>query len=131
MTRIDFDRFRRCFTPGTILQNGYGATETRTISQSLLVHGSDFRGNIVPVGGPVDGKAVLLLGENGHEAAPGETGEIAVRSRYLSPGYWRRPELTQAAFRDSPSGERLYYTGDVALVSKTDAFFIWDGRTRR
>jgi acyl carrier protein len=42
-------------------------------------------------------------------------GEIAVRSRYLSPGYWRQPDLTQATFRPDPTGgpERLYLTGDL------------------
>jgi AMP-binding enzyme/Phosphopantetheine attachment site/AMP-binding enzyme C-terminal domain len=46
---------------------------------------------------------------------PGETGEIAIRSRYLALGYWRRTELTRAKFladcRD-PS-LRTYLTGDL------------------
>jgi acyl carrier protein len=45
-------------------------------------------------------------------------GEIAVRSRYLSPGYWRRPDLTEATFLPDPKGsdERIYLTGDVGRM---------------
>ena len=41
--------------------------------------------------------------------------EIAVRSRYLAAGYWRRPDLTAQRFLDDPErpGTRLYRTGDV------------------
>ena len=48
-------------------------------------------------------------------SAPDDIGEIAIRSRYLSPGYWRRPDLTAAAFRPDPAGgpERIYRTGDL------------------
>src|SRR6185436_10888240 len=99
VTRLDFDRFRRFFPRGSILQNGYGATETRTISQFLLTHETQFPGDIVPVGWPVDGKTVLVLTGEGRVAAPGQPGEIVVRSRYLSPGYWRRPDLTRGAFQ--------------------------------
>jgi aspartate racemase len=119
VTRADFDRFRRHFAEGAVLQNGYGATETRTISQFLLTHETQFAGNIVPVGRPVAGKTVLLQDAEGRVAGPGEAGEIVVRSRYLSPGYWRRPELTREAFRDAGSDgeERSYRTGDVGVWS--------------
>ena len=38
-----------------------------------------------------------------------------MRSKYLSPGYWRRPDLTEKAFRPDPerADERLYFTGDL------------------
>jgi len=58
---------------------------------------------------------VLLLDEDGTAVRPDDIGEIAIRSRYLSPGYWRRPDLTAAAFRPDPAGgpERIYRTGDL------------------
>ena len=59
---------------------------------------------------------MLLLDEEGREAAPGEAGEIAVRSRYLSLGYWRDPERTAAAFETLPNGEVLYRTGDLGRL---------------
>jgi hypothetical protein len=53
---------------------------------------------VLPVGYPVAGSEILLLDEHGREVGPGEVGEIAVRSRYLALGYWRRPELTAEKF---------------------------------
>jgi len=41
-----------------------------------------------------------------------------VRGEYLSPGYWRDPERTRAAFRPDPAGgtARIYATGDHGAV---------------
>jgi hypothetical protein len=83
----------------------------------------------VPVGYPAPGKKVLLLDENGHEVGPGEMGEIAVKSRFLSVGYWRKPELTNAKFLADPNGddERTYLTGDLGRLLP-DGFLIHVGR---
>ena len=45
----------------------------------------------------------------------GAVGEMAIRSRYLSPGHWRRPDLTESTFTadtDDPD-LRTYRTGDL------------------
>jgi hypothetical protein len=95
-----------------------GPTETGTIRRHFIDH--DWHGDDgkVPVGDPVADKDVLLLDEGGAPVADGEIGEIAVRSRYLAVGYWRRPDLTAAAFRKDPEGgpERLYLTGDLGVM---------------
>jgi len=72
-------------------------------------------GHVLPVGYPAEDKEILLLDEDGAEVGGDAVGEIAVRSRFLSPGYWRRPDLTAAAFRPDPAGgpERIYRTGDL------------------
>ena len=41
---------------------------------------------------------VLILDENLNPLPPGSTGQIAAQSRFLSPGYWRRPERTAQSF---------------------------------
>jgi len=66
-------------------------------------------------GYPIDGTEILLLNDEGKEVAQGEAGEITVRSRFLSPGYWRRPDLTAKKFRADPKGDglRVYHTGDL------------------
>ena len=58
------------------------------------------------------------LDDHGQQVDCQSVGEIAVRSRYLSPGYWRRPALTQAKFLfDSQSEDvRTYLTGDVGRL---------------
>jgi acyl carrier protein len=61
---------------------------------------------------------VLLLDDDGKETAANQIGEMSVRSRYLSPGYWRRPELSQTKFLPDPNGgeERNYRTGDLGVM---------------
>jgi non-ribosomal peptide synthetase component E (peptide arylation enzyme) len=61
---------------------------------------------------------VMLVDDAGMPAEPGEVGEIVVKSRYLSLGYWRRPELTERTFRPDPRGGqgRLYATRDLGRV---------------
>lgn len=113
--RGDIELYRAHFPPGCILQNALATTETRVISQYFVTHEKRIEGGLVPVGYPVEGKEVLLLDEAGRAAGVDEAGEIVVRSRYLSPGYWRRPDLTQAAFSPDPDGGdcRVYRTGDL------------------
>ena len=114
--RSDHERFCRWAPEGCLLQNGYGSTETRTISHYLLAHDSDFPGNVIPVGWPVERKTVVLQAENGDPAPAGEPGEITVESDFLSSGYWRRPELTAQVFYQNPvTGSRVYKTGDLGM----------------
>ena len=49
---------------------------------------------------------------------PATPGEIVVTSRYLSPGYWRRDDLTHARFRlvGPATDERAYFTGDLGRM---------------
>jgi fatty-acyl-CoA synthase len=49
-----------------------------------------------------------LVGENGADAAPGEPGEMWVRSQTLFSGYWKNDDATRLAF-----AEGWYHTGDV------------------
>jgi acyl carrier protein len=41
---------------------------------------------------------------------------MVIESRYLSPGYWRQPEQTRAAFENIADGRRRYYTGDLGRL---------------
>ena len=74
---------------------------------------------MVPVGYPVEDMDVLILDESGNELGVNQVGEIAVRSRYLSPGYWQRPDLTAAAYRDDPNcgANRIFRTGEWGRLS--------------
>ena len=65
----------------------------------------------------------LILDEDRQPLPPGETGEIAVKSRYIASGYWRRDDLTRAAFiRDRDDARiRTYLTGDLGLISADGA----------
>src|SRR5262249_39928117 len=96
--RRDVELFRRHFPPPCVLFNGLRITEAGAVVRLAIDHATPITGDVVPVGYPHEDVQVLLLDEAGREVADGEVGEIAVRGPYLSPGYWRRPDLTAAAF---------------------------------
>ena len=125
----DVKRFQRHFSPYCVLVHAMGPTETFTIRRHFIGHDWHSSDSKIPVGYAVPDKEVLLLNEKGNEVGADEIGEIAVRSKYLALGYWRRPDLTEAAFIPDPRGgdERLYLTGDLGLM-RPDGCLIHMGR---
>ena len=101
-----------------------GSTRIYFMDKETLIHD-----NAVPIGYPMEGCDVLLLDSDGSALGFDRIGEIAVRSRYLSPGYWRRPDLTEAAFLADPEGgdARIYRTGDLGCML-SDGCLVHRGR---
>jgi amino acid adenylation domain-containing protein len=114
----DVESYRKHFTEDCLLYTGMGATETGHVRHYFLYKGTSITGSVVPAGYAVEGKEVLLLDGAGREVPAGQTGEIAVRSPYLALGYWRKPDLTRAAFLSDPAAgpERLFRTGDMGRM---------------
>ena len=113
----DVELFRRRLAPGAVLVNGLGATECGIVRQLFVRDGTPIPARLLPVGYPVEDMEVVLIDDAGQECAPGEVGEIAVRSRYLATGYWQRPDLTAAAFTTLRDGLRMYRTGDLGRMT--------------
>jgi amino acid adenylation domain-containing protein len=68
----------------------------------------------IPIGTPCSGEDVVVLDEQLGPVETGEIGELCIEGKGLSPGYWRDPETTVAAFVVDPrTGRRLYRTGDL------------------
>ena len=74
------------------------------------------------VGLPLPGVRVRNLGPTGEPVADGETGELHLQGPNLFAGYWRRPEATEAAYRDG-----WFRTGDLATRSP-DGYYTLQGR---
>jgi amino acid adenylation domain-containing protein len=116
VTPREIDDYRRHFAATAILVIRLGSSEAGTLRR-LFIDGETppaYRG--VRVGYPVEDTEILLLDavDSGKAAGANEPGEIAARSRYLSPGYWQLPELTAARFQPALNGdERIYLTGDL------------------
>jgi amino acid adenylation domain-containing protein len=108
----------------------YGASELSPICQFGVHAGTRIEGSTVPAGYPVDDVELLLWDTEGHPVAAGAVGEIIVRSRYLSRGYWGRPELTEAAFVPHPEGgdRRMFRTGDQGRLLP-DGCLVHQGRS--
>jgi amino acid adenylation domain-containing protein len=113
--KADVEHYRQHFSDDCLLVSRYSISETQAISYFFLNKQTEVRGERVPAGYPLDGNEVFILDDAGNEASAGTTGEIAVRSPYLSLGYWRQPELTGARFLDGfqGAGTRTYLTGDL------------------
>jgi acyl-coenzyme A synthetase/AMP-(fatty) acid ligase/acyl carrier protein len=111
----DVELYKKRFSDNCILKIFLSSTESGNICQYAIDKQTEITSEIVPVGYPSDGVEILLLDEKGQKVGLNEIGEIAVRSRYLSLGYWRSPELTAAKFRSDPDDveKRIYLTGDL------------------
>ncbi len=115
----DVEFYRRHFSPGCIFRVGLGGSEVKICRQFFIDKDLEIVGNFVPVGYPVADTEILLLDDDGNDVGFNQVGEIVVRGRYISPGYWRKPEQTAEAFKPDPEGsdKRLYYTGDLGIMA--------------
>ncbi len=116
----DIQLYKEHFSERCLLRFGYGVTEANGWPAFMLIdQRTEIAGNIVPAGYALSDDEIWILDENGNRAGCNQVGEIAVRSRYLSPGYWRKPELTGAVFLPDPEGgdARIYLTGDLGRLS--------------
>jgi amino acid adenylation domain-containing protein len=114
--RKDVELYRRHLAPHCILHVGFGASEMAIIRQYTVDPLKAVEGSRVPVGHAVADTDIVLLDDAGRELPENAVGEIAIRSRYLSPGYWRRPDLTRAVYSEGAGGERTYRTGDLGRM---------------
>ncbi len=116
----DIQLYKEHFSDRCLLRCGYSVTEANGGPTLMLIdQQTEIAGNIVPAGYVMSDKEIWILDENKNRVGCNQVGEIAVRSRYLSPGYWRKPELTQAVFLPDPKGgdARIYLTGDLGRLS--------------
>ena len=115
VSKRDVDRFKQYFSGNCVLVNHMAFTEASVVAQYFIDHLSEIAGNLVPVGYPAKGVEIPLIDEEGRETRIGEAGEITVKSKYVSPGYWRNPELTSKCFLpgNDGTGARIYLTGDI------------------
>ncbi len=115
-------RFERQF--GRRLHNGYGLTETSSLSHGVPL-GREGRvdpdSGSLSIGLPVYGMRCWIMAEDGSPAPVGETGEIVTLGPTVSPGYWNKPAETAVAMR--ADGLR---TGDVGFMDADGWFYLVD-----
>ena len=114
----DISLYKSHFAEDCILVNRFGSTETGNICWNFFNHQSELSSDVVPAGYRVPGVDVFMIDEKGAKVRTGDIGEVCVQSRYLSKGYWKKPELTDAVFLPDPSGgdRRIYLTGDLGRM---------------
>ncbi|MEX0828135.1 MAG: amino acid adenylation domain-containing protein [Haliea sp.] len=105
--------------PGTTFINGYGPTENTTFSCCYRIPTDfDAKSASVPIGRPIANTRAYIVDPDGQPVPIGIPGELLVGGDGLALGYWKRDELTAAAFipdrllDSDDSNGRLYRTGD-------------------
>jgi amino acid adenylation domain-containing protein len=104
--------------PQAVVENVYGPTECTVDaayyrwapgwSESECEHG------VVPIGAAGPKVTLRVVGTDLREVPPGEEGELVISGPQVTPGYWRDPARTAAAFVELPDGAgRAYRTGDL------------------
>lgn len=104
--------------PGTRVINAYGPTEATIV---CLTHTIDVpeagRRNAYPIGRPLEGVSIKLMGPSGEITAPGELGELWVGGSQVMTGYFADPEETHRAIV-LHEGTRYYRTGDICRLNE-------------
>jgi fatty-acyl-CoA synthase len=111
---LNYDVTKAFHDRGIPLSPGYGSTEMGPIVS--VVRPVDALRKFGSCGAPVQYTHVRVVGEDGQDVAPGETGEVWAHGPAITPGYWRRDTDDDTAF----AGE-WFRTGD-AVVQDDEGF---------
>jgi amino acid adenylation domain-containing protein len=115
----DVELLKQHFSSRCIMVNTLSCAETGTVCLYFVDRTSTVSDEGVPVGYPVPDVEVLLLDDAGEPVGLGQVGEVAVRSRFLSSGYWQKPDVTSKKFisQSDDAADCLYLTGDLGRMS--------------
>jgi amino acid adenylation domain-containing protein len=125
VNQADIQLYKNNFSDDCLLLNSLASTEAGAICRYFFDKNTVIANGNVPAGYPAYGKEILLLDDSGNALGFDQIGEIAVKSRYLSLGYWRQPALTAAKFmtNQSTGDARIYLTGDLGLMSSDGCLY--------
>jgi len=123
--KSDIELFYQHFSEKTLLRLGGGTTEAIIIATCFLHHGSALPPQGVPMGFIIPDKEVLIWDDNNSPVSGEEIGEIVVRSKFLSAGYWNKSEEEEGKFLPDPDRENsgYYKTGDLGILTKEGLLF--------
>lgn len=105
--------------PGRFAAQGYGATETSSVSTSNSAE--DYLARPDSVGPAVPGCDLRVIGANGEILPTGGIGELEIYGANVVKGYWNNPTGTANAFRDG-----WYRTGDIVRMDDEGFVYLLD-----
>ncbi|WP_405093180.1 AMP-binding protein [Micromonospora sp. NBC_01392] len=106
---------------GVLLQQAWGLTETAPFATHLPVERTHDK--LGSAGIPMPYTQVRVVDPvTGRPVPSGIAGEVVVRGPNVTPGYWRSPTATSAAF----DSDGWFHSGDIGYVDEDGYLFIVD-----
>lgn len=107
---------------GTRIMEGYGMTETTSVSHTSPYN----RPKINSFGVPIPNVDAAIIDVVGTEFMPvGEEGELIVSGPNIMQGYWKRPEETKESIIEL-EGKKWLRTGDLVKMDEEGYFYFID-----
>lgn len=119
--------------PGIEVYNGYGPTEsTDLVTLGLMTDEMLCADRALPIGYAKPGTELFVVNPETLDPVPnGTPGEMYIVGNTVARGYWKRPDITEAAFHSCPEslarGRRSYRTGDEVTM-EDDGLVYYHGR---
>ena len=110
--------------PNATIMNLYGLSE---VSGAMIMSpwGSTFDQTISSIGKPLPGFQAKVIDGQGHQVAPGDSGELCLKGGAVAAGYYRMPNETAKAF----TSDGWLHTGDIAYID-SEGYIILMGRIK-
>ncbi len=105
--------------PGRTPSNGYGLTETSSVT--TMNNGIDYVRKPDSVGVAVPVCDLKVVDADGEDLPEGSVGELWIKGPNVVKGYWNKPEATAASFSDG-----WLHSGDVARIDEEGFVYIVD-----
>ena len=128
ISKAHVDLFKKYFS-NCVLLHVLSSTEANTYRMLFLNKDSEVQDGTLPVGYAVKDMEVFIIDDDGNQVPTHTLGEIAIRSSYLFPYYWRNPALTKASFIPDAEGKdrRIFRTSDLGRL-RADGCLEYHGR---
>ena len=105
---------------GIIVYQGYGMTEASPVTHVGYVAPPEMY-RPASIGQPLALTDCRIVDVEGHEVAPGESGELVMRGPQFMLGYWKEPQATAAVLRDG-----WYFSGDIVRADADGFYYVLD-----
>ena len=115
---------------GNVFRQNYGMSEiaqpiTYLGPEDHIIEGTEIQTRrLASAGRPAMGVELKIAAEDGREVAPGEVGEILLRSNKLMKEYWKMPRETAEAFKGG-----WFHTRDMATTDSDGYVYIVDRKS--
>lgn len=105
--------------PNLALVNAYGATETSSPTTAMPI--GLIRSHSDSIGVPLPCAEVRIVDDEGHEVAPGVSGELWIGGPMVVSGYWDNPQATAGSFTAG-----YWHSGDIGSMDEAGFVRLFD-----